>query len=447
MVEQSSTREQPLIEPIKEPFHKFIHAQPTGGMLLLGATAMAMGWANSPWAESYTALWTLRVSLVVGQQALTETLLEWINDGLMAMFFFVIGLELKREILVGELASIRQAAFPLAAALGGALLPAALYLALNRDGPGADGWGIPMATDIAFALGILALLGDRVPLGLKVFLTALAIADDLLAVLVIAFFYTSSISWPSLGTGAIFLGLMIAINVLGVRHPLAYSVLGIGGLWMAFLLSGVHATIAGVLAAMTIPARTRLSGPEFLAKGQMLLERFEKTSSPDKPPLANRERHHVVDRMKTAVQHVETPLRQLETALHPWVTVVVMPVFALANAGITVDAHIVATLVHPVALGVIVGLLAGKPLGIVFSSWLVIRGGFASLPSGVSWPLLWSVGCLAGIGFTMSLFITGLAFGQSPELQSAKAGILIASSLAGVIGWLLLRRFAPNGER
>jgi NhaA family Na+:H+ antiporter len=240
---------------------------------------------------------------------------------------------------------------------------------------------------------------------------------------------------------------MIAINLLGVRHPLAYSVLGIGGLWMAFLLSGVHATIAGVLAAMTIPARTRLSGPEFLAKGQMLLERFEKTSSTDKPPLANRERHRVVDRMKTAVQHVETPLRQLETALHPWVTVVVMPVFALANAGITVDAHIVATLVHPVALGVIVGLLAGKPLGIVFSSWLVIRGGFASLPSGVSWPLLWSVGCLAGIGFTMSLFITGLAFGQSPELQSAKAGILIASSLAGVIGWLLLRRFAPNGER
>lgn len=447
MMEESSAREQPLIEPILEPFHKFLHAQPTGGVLLLAATALAMGWANSPWAESYTALWNLRVSLVVGHEALTETLLEWINDGLMAMFFFVIGLELKREILVGELASIRQAAFPFTAALGGALMPAALYLTLNPDGPGADGWGIPMATDIAFALGILALLGDRVPLGLKIFLTALAIADDLLAVLVIAFFYTSSISWPSLGAGAIFLGLMIVINLLGVRHPLTYSVLGIGGLWLAFLLSGVHATIAGVLAAMTIPARTRLSGPEFLARSQMLLERFKKASSPDKPPLANRERHRVVDHMKTAAQHVETPLQQLEAALHPWVTVVVMPVFALANAGITVDANIGATLVHPVALGVIVGLLAGKPLGIVFSSWLAIRGGFASLPSGVSWPHLWAVGCLAGIGFTMSLFITGLAFGRSPELQSAKAGILIASSLAGVIGWLLLRRVLPKRAR
>ena len=446
-MEQSSAREQPLIEPIMEPFQKFIHAQATGGVLLLAATVVAMGWANSPWAESYAEFWNVRVSLVVGPHALTETLLEWINDGLMAMFFFVIGLELKREILVGELASFRQGVLPLAAAVGGALLPAALYLTVNQDGPGAQGWGIPMATDIAFALGILALVGSRVPLGLKVFLTALAIADDLMAVLVIALFYTSTISWLSLGIGAVFLALLIGANLAGVRHPLVYSILGIGGLWLAFLLSGVHATIAGVLAAMTIPARTRLSGPEFLAKGQILLDRFEKALSPDTPPLANREQHRVVDHMKTAVQHVEAPLQQLEAALHPWVTVVVMPVFALANAGITIDADIGATLINPVALGVIVGLLAGKPLGIVLSSWLVIRGGLASLPTGVSWPHLWSVGCLAGIGFTMSLFITGLAFAQSPGLQSAKAGILIASTLAGVMGWLLLRRIAPNGER
>lgn len=447
MMEQPSTRNQPLIQPMMEPFQRFIHAQSTGGVLLLAATVVAMLWANSPWAESYAIFWNMPVSLVVGSHALTETLLEWINDGLMAMFFFVIGLELKREILVGELASFRQAALPLAAAVGGALLPAALYLTLNRNGPGAQGWGIPMATDIAFALGILALVGSRVPLALKVLLTALAIADDLMAVLVIALFYTSTISWVNLGIGAVFLVLLIAANFAGVRHLLVYSILGIGGLWLAFLLSGVHATIAGVIAAMTIPARTRLTGREFLARGKVLLDRFEHAMSPEKPPLANRERHRIADHMKTAVQHVETPLQQLEQALHPWVTVVVMPVFALANAGITVDSDIGGMLINPVALGIILGLLVGKPIGIVFSSWLAIRGGLATLPSGVSWPHVWAIGILAGIGFTMSLFITGLAFAQSPALPSAKAGILIASTLAGVVGWLLLKRIAPNGER
>lgn len=423
-----------------EPFQRFIHAQSTGGVLLLAATVLAMIWANSPWAESYGTFWNTPVSLVVGSHALTEPLLEWINDGLMAMFFFVIGLEIKREILVGELASFRQAAFPLTAAVGGALLPAALYLALNTTGPGAPGWGIPMATDIAFALGILALLGSRVPLALKVFLTALAIADDLIAVLVIALFYTSTISWLSLGIGAGFLALLISANLAGVRHPLVYSVLGIGGLWLAFLLSGVHATIAGVLAAMTIPARTRLTGREFLSRGKDLLERFEKAMSPEKPQLANRERHQIAHHMKTAVQHVETPLQQLEHALHPWVTVVVMPVFALANAGIRLDTDIGAMLINPVALGIILGLLVGKPVGIVLSSWLVIRGGLATLPEGVSWSHLWAVGCLAGIGFTMSLFITGLAFTHGPSLMPAKVGILVASTTAGTIGWLFLKR-------
>lgn len=440
MMEQPGSRNQPLIQPMMEPFQRFIHAQSTGGVLLLAATVVAMIWANSPWAESYETFWNLPVSLVVGSHALTEPLLEWINDGLMAMFFFVIGLEIKREILVGELASFRQAALPLTAALGGAMLPAALYLALNTTGPGAPGWGIPMATDIAFALGILALLGRRVPLALKVFLTALAIADDLMAVLVIALFYTSTISWLSLGVGAVFLALLIAANLAGVRHPLVYSVLGIGGLWLAFLLSGVHATIAGVVAAMTIPARTRLTGREFLARGKVLLERFEQAMSPEKPPLANRERQQIAHHMKTAVQQVETPLQQLEHALHPWVTVVVMPVFALANAGIRLDADIGAMLINPVALGVILGLLVGKPVGIVLSSWLVIRGGLATLPSGVSWPHLWAVGCLAGIGFTMSLFITGLAFTHGPSLMSAKVGILAASTTAGTIGWLFLKR-------
>lgn len=440
MMESSRSQQEPFIQPMVEPFQKFIHAQSTGGVLLLVATVAAMIWANSPWAESYGTFWNTPVSLVVGSHALTETLLEWINDGLMAMFFFVIGLEIKREILVGELASFRQAALPLTAALGGALLPAALYSAVNSTGAGAPGWGIPMATDIAFSLGILSLLGSRVPLALKVFLTALAIADDLMAVLVIALFYTSTISWGNLAIGGAFLVLLIAANAAGIRHPLVYSVLGIGGLWMAFLLSGVHATIAGVIAAMTIPARTRLTGREFLEKGKALLERFEEVISPDKPALANRERHRIASHMKTAVQHVETPLQQLEQALHPWVTVVVMPVFALANAGVTLDADVGAMLVNPVAMGVILGLLLGKPVGIVLSSWLAIRGGFAALPEGVSWSHLWAVGFLAGIGFTMSLFITGLAFPHGASSMSAKVGILAASTTAGTIGWLFLKR-------
>ncbi len=433
----------PFIQPMVEPFQRFIHAQSTGGILLLTATVVAMVWANSPWAGSYAAFWDTPVSLVVGSHALTETLLEWINDGLMAMFFFVIGLEIKREILVGELSSFRQATLPLMAAAGGACLPAVLYSIMNADGPGTRGWGIPMATDIAFSLGILALLGSRVPLALKVFLTALAIADDLMAVLVIALFYTSTISWVNLAVGALFLALLIAANLAGVRHPLVYSVLGIGGLWLAFLLSGVHATIAGVIAAMTIPARTRLTGRQFLIKGKALLDRFEAVLSPDKPPLANREQHRIATHMKAAVQHVESPLQYLEHALHPWVTVVVMPVFALANAGVTLDANIGAMLLNPVALGILLGLLVGKPVGIVLSTWLAIRSGLATLPSGVSWSHLWAVGSLAGIGFTMSLFIAGLAFPHAPSLMAAKVGILFASTTAGTIGWILLRRIRP----
>ena len=444
--QEAEDQDSRFVQPVVEPFQKFIHAETAGGILLLGATIAAMIWANSPWAASYTEFWHTPVSLVVGSHTLTETLLEWINDGLMAMFFFVIGLEIKREILVGELASWRQAALPLAAALGGSILPALLYTVLNAGMDGAKGWGIPMATDIAFSLGILSLLGTRVPLALKVFLTALAIADDLLAVLVIALFYTSTISWTSLAVGALFLILMIGANMVGVRHPLVYSILGIGGLWLAFLLSGVHATIAGVIAAMTIPARTRLTGREFLKKGKVLLTLFEEVASPDQPPLANPEQSRVARRMKTAVAHVGTPLQQLEYALHPWVTVVVMPVFALANAGVTLDADIVTMLVTPVALGILLGLLVGKPVGIVLSAWLAIRGGLATMPEGVSWPQLVAVGVLAGVGFTMSLFVAGLAFPRGPVLMAAKEGLLIASTVAGLTGWLLLRYIQNNKE-
>jgi NhaA family Na+:H+ antiporter len=442
--ETAGSQQNPLIQPVVEPFQRFVHAESSGGVLLLAATLVALAWANSPWADSYHALWQLPVSVAVGSHALTETLLEWINDGLMAMFFFVIGLEIKREVLVGELASPRQALLPLAAALGGTIVPASLYAAVNVGGPGAPGWGVPMATDIAFALGVLALLGKQVPLPLKVFLTALAIGDDLMAVVVIALFYTSTISWVNLGLGLLFLLLLIGANVIGVRHPLVYSILGIGGLWLAFLLSGIHATVAGVLAAMAIPARTRLSRHEFLAKGRTLLDRFAEVTLPDTPPLANRERQRVTQHLEAALKHVETPLQRLEHALHPWVTVVVMPVFALANAGVALDRDLTAALANPVVIGVMLGLLIGKPVGIVGATWLAVRSGAAQLPEGVSWRQLLGVGCVAGIGFTMSLFIAGLAFEHSELLRPAKMGILFASTLAGTIGWLILRGVRPK---
>jgi Na+:H+ antiporter, NhaA family len=430
----------PLIQPMMEPFQRFIHAESAAGILLMISTVIALVWANSPWADVYAAFRRLPVTFGAGDFVLTEPLLLWINDGLMAMFFFVIGLEIKREVLVGELSSLRQAALPLAAAVGGAILPALLYTAFNAGTDGAKGWGIPMATDIAFSLGILSLLGKGVPLALKVFLVALAIGDDLGAVLIIAFFYTSTISWVSLEVGSGFLVALIGANVLGIRHPLVYGMLGIGGLWLAFFLSGVHPTIAGVLAAFTIPARTRLSGEEFITRSRALLDKFQKAMEPGGPPLASKARQNVASRLQHAAREVGTPLQRLEQALHPWVTAVVLPVFALANAGVAIEGDPVATLRHPVALGIAAGLVIGKPVGVIVASWLAIRVGLATMPPDLTWRHLVGTGFLAGIGFTMSLFIEGLAFGKTPLDAPAKVGILAASALAGTIGWLLLKR-------
>ncbi len=431
--------EAPLIQPVVEPFQKFIHAESAAGILLMISTVVALIWANSPWSEVYTAFRRLPVTVGVGDFVLTEPLVLWINDGLMAMFFFVIGLEIKREVLVGELSSLRQATLPLAAALGGSILPALLYAGLNHGTEGAKGWGVPMATDIAFSLGVLSLLGKRVPLALKVFLVALAIADDLGAVLIIAFFYTSTISWMSLQVGGGFLIALIGANLLGIRHPLVYGMLGIGGLWLAFLLSGVHPTIAGVLAAFTIPARPQLSGEEFLTRSRALLEKFQKAMKPREPPLSNKARQNVAARLQEVAQEVGTPLQRLEQTLHPWVTAVVLPIFALANAGVMIEGDVFATLGHPVALGILAGLVIGKPVGVTLASWLAIRVGLATMPSDLTWRYLVGTGFLAGIGFTMSLFIEGLAFGKTPLDTPAKVGILTASTLAGTIGWFFLK--------
>jgi NhaA family Na+:H+ antiporter len=405
---------------------------------LLLCTVVALVWANSSWANTYFNLWQTRITVGFGTAVLAKPLLLWINDGLMAVFFFVVGLEIKREILVGELASPRQAALPIAAALGGMLVPAALYFIINAGTESAAGWGIPMATDIAFALGVLALLGNRVPLALKVFLTALAIVDDIGAVLVIALFYTAEISLTSLLIGAVFLVCLVIANLAGARHPLIYALLGIG-LWLAFLKSGVHATVAGVLLAMTIPSKAPINTDEFLSRSRAMLDDFERTGESGDSVMTNAARQAALHTLERTCEQVATPMQRLEHALHSWVSFAIMPVFALANAGVSISGEFLATLTSRVSLGVALGLIIGKQVGILLFSWLAVRSRLAVLPHTVTWRQIYGAGWLGGIGFTMSLFIAGLAFVDASLLSAAKVGILTASTIAGIIGWLLLR--------
>jgi NhaA family Na+:H+ antiporter len=355
------------------------------------------------------------------------------------VFFFVVGLEIKRELLAGELASPRQAALPILAALGGVLVPAGIYMVLNAGGPGMPGWGIPMATDIAFAIGVLALLGDRVPLGLKVFLTALAIVDDLAAVLVISVFYTSELNVEALGAAATCIAVLFAINRLGIRSPIPYGVIGLV-LWYAVLQSGVHATIAGVMLAFTVPSAVAIDCDAFLAQARNALRMFEESSESHKSVLNDENQQIALETLEDASERIQSPLLRMEQSLHPWVTFAIMPIFALANAGVALPSDVVGSLGHPITLGVIAGLLFGKPLGIFLASWLSVRAGVASLPAGVTWGHIHGAGWLGGIGFTMSIFVAGLAFPQDVFLSLAKIGVLTASLLAGVVGSLVLLR-------
>jgi Na+:H+ antiporter, NhaA family len=431
------TATSPPIALLLRPFHEFAKVSASGGLLLMFCAVVALIWANSPWAESYFGLWQTRMTFGLGSFTLSKPLLLWINDLLMAVFFFVVGLEIKREALVGELASFRQAALPVAAAVGGMIAPAMCYIAFNLGTEGARGWGIPMATDIAFALGVLALLGSRAPLSLKVFLTALAIVDDIGAVLIIAIFYTTELSWMSLAIGGVFLLAMFAANLAGVRHPIVYLILG-AGLWLAFLKSGVHATVAGVLSAMTIPARARIDVSDFVVRGRALLGEFER-AAPAPGDFVSEDQQAAVGELEEACEQVETPLQRLEHALYPFATFVIMPIFALANAGVSLDGGVVESLTHPVSLGIIVGLFAGKQLGVTLFAWLAVRSGMAVLPGELTWRHIHGASCVAGIGFTMSLFISALAFGGGHLLSLSKVSILAASLLSGLTGWLLLR--------
>ena len=419
------------------PFQTFFRLEAAGGILLLVCAALALVWANSPWAEAYRAVFDATVTVGIGAAAISKPLLLWINDGLMAIFFFVVGLEIKREVLVGELAQPKKAALALAGAAGGMVVPALIYAVMNVGGPGSSGWGIPMATDIAFALGVLALLGKRAPLALKVFLTALAIVDDLGAVLVIAFFYTEQIALGALGIAALFLVALMAVNRFGVRRTSVYVVLGLG-LWVAFLKSGVHATIAGVLLALTIPANRLIDAPTLAERVRSVLDMF-----------AGHEpgRHKVTTDQQDALHTIEhtlhkadAPLLRMEHALHGWVAFGIMPLFALANAGVTFGGAMGDVLTNPITLGIVLGLVVGKQIGVTAFAWLAVRLGWAALPAGISWRQIHGVSALCGIGFTMSLFIANLAFADALLLDSAKVGILAASVVSGLIGWFLLTR-------
>jgi NhaA family Na+:H+ antiporter len=427
------------IDRILAPFREFTRSSVSGGVLLLAAAVAAMVLANSPWSVEWTALWETELGISLGSLDLSMSLLHWINDGLMAVFFLVVGLEIKRELLVGELATPRRATLPIVAAVGGAVVPALIFLLVVGGGEESRGWGIPMATDIAFALGALAILGSRIPFGLRVFLTALAIADDLLAVLVIALFYTSDLSVEALAAAGLILGALVVANLLGVRRALVYAGLGLG-LWLAIFQSGIHGTIAGVLLAFTIPARTRLDPDAFVERARGIVDDFEGRVAVDGEEATIEERHGALWDLEDAAEKAQAPMLSIEHALNPWTSFLIVPLFALANAGVTIRGELAAIVVDPVFLGVVLGLVVGKQVGISLAAYAVVRLGLAALPEGVRWAHIYGVAWLGGIGFTMSLFIAGLAYGQGPLLAVAKVGILAASIIAGAGGYLVLRR-------
>lgn len=428
----------PALSRVLAPFRTFTRTEASGGILLFLATVAALVWANSPWGDSYVDFWRTELAIGVGGSSMSMDFAHWINNGLMAIFFFVVGLEIKREVLVGELATLRQALLPISAAVGGAVLPALVYVVMNGGSEDVRGWGVPMATDIAFALGVMALLGSRVPTALKVFLTALAIVDDIIAVLVIAVFYSSGIAWNYLLAGLVLLGLLGIANRLHVRKPLVYALVGIV-VWVMFEESGVHATVAGVLLAMTIPARTRIDSAEFVRRSRSLINDFERCETPGRSILSNHEHQAALQELETMTENVQSPMQRLEHLLLPWTAFFIVPLFALANAGVAIDGGFVDDLSGSISVGIIVGLIVGKQVGITLMTWLMVRLGWTSLPEGVQMRHVYATSWLAGIGFTMSLFVADLAFLDEERLNAAKMGILTASIIAGTVGFALLR--------
>ena len=437
-----------LLEAVRKPLgwrlrllaEQFAGLSTSSGLLMLLGVVFALLWVNSPWGGGYQRLWEAPLEIGLGTWVLEMELREWVNDGLIVLFFLVVALEIRREVTIGELASPRRAALPFAAAAGGMLVPALLYLLLNAGTSTGRGWGVPMGTDTAFALGVLAILGSRVPLSLRVFVAAAAIADDVGAIAVIAVFYTEDVALPSLAMALLLWGLALACNRARIYRPLPYVVIG-ALLWLAVLDAGIHPTLAGVLLAFAIPTRSQPVADALLAQSQSLLLSIEK------PPLGEvtPARHQAAMRaLEGMVERLLSPAQRVARDLEPWSAYFVLPVFAFANAGVELRMD-PADFLQPVALGIALGLFVGKPLGMTAAAWLAVRAGLATRPDDVKWWHVVGAGTLCGIGFTMSFFIAGLAFAAPETLALAKVTVLATSLLAGLAGWLIL--YAWNERR
>lgn len=444
-------RAQKLVSTVLSPIERFLQFESASGIILILVTILTMIWANSPWADSYFHLIETPISLGIGNWSLELSLHAWVNDALMVIFFFVVGLEIKRELVMGELATPRKAALPLFAALGGMVCPALIYSAFNLDGPGHSGWGIPMATDIAFAVGVLLLMGKKVPFPLKVFLLALAIADDLGAVSIIGFFYTSDVSQVFLLFVALGILIVAFIKYLGVRKIPIYTILGVL-IWFAILRSGIHATIAGVILGLMTPAKPFLRKKEAPEKIKKLvddldnyLEGKNKEGNKSSPVLSpateylDEKTKGMLEELHQLSNEARSPLDRLVYVLHPIVSFAIMPIFAIVNTGISLAGFDFSLLMqNHISLGIILGLMVGKPIGILLFSWLAVRTNLAQLPRGVTWYHMTCVGCLGGIGFTMALFISHIAL-KTPDFEIySKLGILVGSFLSAVFGISLL---------
>jgi NhaA family Na+:H+ antiporter len=423
-------------------FLQFFRTEAAGGAVLVTCAVAALIVANSPWAERYHHLWETPIGGEAAGHGLSLTLHQWINDGLMAIFFLLVGLEIKREAIAGELSSLRQAALPIAAAIGGMIAPALIYSAASGGGVASRGWAIPMATDIAFALGVLALVAPRAPGGLKVFLAALAIVDDIGAVLVIAMFYTGSLNLFAIGAAGVCLAVLVVLNVMHVERLTPYLLVGLV-LWFFVHQSGIHATIAGVLLAFTIPAGSRINTAQFSAEARRLLDEFDHGETGDFEMLTSARQQDAVFGLERASTLATAPLLRLQHGLHWFTAFVVMPLFAFSNVGVTLHG----ASADRVTLAVILGLAIGKPLGITVAAWLVVATGLATRPQRVGWMALHGCAWLGGIGFTMSLFISMLAFEGTPQLATAKIGILLASLAAGIVGALVIRRGSTQSSK
>ena len=424
-----------LVQAVRVPIQRFIHTEEVGAVILLLGAAAALAWANSPWAESYESFWHTKVSFDIILFAVTEDLRHLVNDGLMAVFFFLVGLEIKRELLHGELSTLRKAALPAFAAAGGMVMPALVYLLFNWSGDGVNGWGVPMATDIAFALGVLALLGRRMPAELRVFLLGLAVVDDLGVIAVIATFYTETIHWTELGLGVATFAFIAGCIRLGVRSLGLYLIMSLV-MWLFFLESGVHATLAGVLLAAIVPSQPDLHRRDYAAVIDDLLHDFRLAMENGDEERAEA----IVERIERLSRGTEGPLERLEEMVHPWVSFVILPIFALANAGIVFTTDSLSdALASSVTMGIAAGLLLGKALGIFGLTWLAVRLGVGQLPSGVGWRHVLGVGFLGGIGFTVAIFVSAIAFTDQALVDQAKMGVFGSSILAGAAGYLFLR--------